>query len=150
MTMPLRRGRSGQPVRLGRASLLEWEEPEWKLSQYRSRHPANRHRIVNWGVSAASAAVVAACVVAEPCGLAVGAISLGTVFVAGVIAHAAVATKQERQRDGGRWLLTTGSAVGKGAACGRLFRRGCLGGATRGPKAGAPYHATIGIRSPLL
>ncbi len=49
-----------------------------------------------------------------------------------------VATKQQRQHDGGRWLQSTGIAVGKGSACGLLFGRGCLGGATRGPKAGAP------------
>lgn len=87
--------------------------------------------------AAGAAFAVGACIASVGCGVALGGIAVGHVFAAGMLAHGIVGTRQQRGRDGGRWAASIASATAKGVACGAAFRRGCLGAAGRGPKAGA-------------
>lgn len=69
----------------------------------------------------------AACIASVVCGAGLFTVGAAALFTAGMGAHMAVATDEERERGASQFMLRTAKAEVKGMAFGTVFGRGLLG-----------------------
>lgn len=104
--------------------------PRKSLNQVWNRY---KHKAINLAVGSAATAGVAACILAEPCGVGLAAVGGTALFAAGFGAHRAVSSQSDWRRNAGRYARSTAWSVVKGGAMGTLFGRGLGVAVLRGP-----------------
>ncbi|ROQ72560.1 RHS repeat-associated protein [Streptomyces sp. CEV 2-1] len=96
------------------------------------------HKFVDIAITAVAAIGTAACIASVVCGGGLFTAGVGAVFVAGLGAHMAVSTPEERAEGGAQFIKRTAISETKGVVAGSLCGRGPGGCRTFGPKAGTP------------
>ncbi|WP_437039458.1 RHS repeat-associated core domain-containing protein [Streptomyces sp. enrichment culture] len=91
-----------------------------------------KHKGVDIGIGAVAALGTGVCIATVVCGGGLFLVGAGAVFVAGLGAHMAVATDEERERGATQFLARTAKAEAKGIAAGALWGRGPVGGIIKG------------------
>ncbi|MFI1105077.1 RHS repeat domain-containing protein [Streptomyces melanogenes] len=110
-----------------------------------------KHKVVDVAVGSLAAMGTAACIASVVCGGGLFIVGAAALFTAGLGAHMAVASDDERRKGGAQFLLRTGKAEAKGIIGGTLFGRGLVGGVLRGAKSPAVSSlSSRGGSSPLL
>ncbi|CAL9646915.1 hypothetical protein SUDANB120_06503 (plasmid) [Streptomyces sp. enrichment culture] len=111
-----------------------------------------RHKGVDVAIGVLAAAGTAACIASVVCGGGLFLVGAASLFTAGLMAHMAVATEEERSKGAAQFLLPTAKAEVKGMAGGATFGRGIVGGLLLGPKQGiaGPGLTTRGASDPLF
>ncbi|MEU2248786.1 RHS repeat-associated core domain-containing protein [Streptomyces sp. NPDC019224] len=106
------------------------------------------HKIVDIAITAVAAVGTAACIASVVCGGGMFMVGVGAVFVAGLGAHMAVSTPEERTEGGAQFIKRTAISEAKGVAAGALCGRGPGGCLAFGPKAGTPLAGTARMQIP--
>ncbi|MFG2337366.1 RHS repeat-associated core domain-containing protein [Streptomyces yangpuensis] len=111
-----------------------------------------KHKGVNFAIGVVAAAGTAACIASVVCGGGLFLVGAAALFTAGLGAHMAVASEEERARGATQFLLPTAKAEAMGMIGGATFGRGLLGGLVLGPKQGiaGPGLTTRGASDPLF
>lgn len=111
-----------------------------------------KHKGVDIGVGIAATAGTAACIASVVCGGGVFLVGASALFVAGVGAHMAIASPEERQKGGAQYLKRTAITEVRGMFFGATFGRGMIGALRSGPKQGIakPGLTTRGGSDPLF
>ncbi|MFJ3861475.1 hypothetical protein ACIPRL_35265, partial [Streptomyces sp. NPDC090085] len=111
-----------------------------------------KHTGVNLTIGVVAAAGTAACIASVVCGGGLFLVGAAALFTAGLGAHMAVASEEERARGATQFLLPTAKAEASGMIAGATFGRGLLGGLILGPKQGiaGPGLTTRGASDPLF
>ncbi|MCX5345765.1 RHS repeat domain-containing protein [Streptomyces atratus] len=97
-----------------------------------------KHKGVDMGITTIAALGTAFCIASVVCGAGVFLVGAGALFVAGLGAHMAMATPEERADGAGKFVKRTAVSEAKGVLAGALCGRGPGGCLARGPKAGTP------------
>lgn len=107
----------------------------------------HRHTLIDIGTTLGAATVTGACIASVACGVAVGAVGVTAVGIAGFGSHIASdrTFRAEHQISMGEALFRTGFSTGTGVACGLMFTQGCFGSA--GFPAGTGF---LGSRAGML
>jgi hypothetical protein len=107
----------------------------------------NRHTIIDVGTTLGAATVTGACIASVACGLAVGAVGVTAVGIAGAGSHIASdrAFQDDHQISVGESFFRAGFSTGSGVACALMFTQGCFGSA--GFPAGTGF---LGSRAGML
>lgn len=91
-----------------------------------------KHKGVDIGIGMLATAGTAACIASVVCGAGLFTVGAAGLFVAGMGAHMAVATEEERRQGAAQFMLRTAKAEVTGMAYGTLFGRGMIGAARKG------------------
>jgi len=86
-----------------------------------------KHKGVDFAVTSLAVMGTTACIASVVCGGGLFIVGASSLFVAGVGAHMAVATEEERRRGGAQYLLRTAKAEAQGMFFGATFGRGMFG-----------------------
>ncbi|WP_440862286.1 RHS repeat-associated core domain-containing protein [Streptomyces tanashiensis] len=105
-----------------------------------------KHSGVDKLVTLAAVAGTAACIASVACGAGLFVVGAGALFVAGLGAHMAVASEEDRKKGATQYLLPTAKAEAKGIILGATFGRGMLGALWKGPKPVNMYPQRLGSR----
>ncbi|GAA3900773.1 RHS repeat-associated core domain-containing protein [Streptomyces lannensis] len=90
------------------------------------------HKGVDIGITLLAAIGTGACIATVVCGGGLFLVGAGALFTAGLGAHMAVATEEQRQAGATQFLTRTAKAEIKGMAAGALWGRGPVGGIFKG------------------
>ncbi|WP_327180324.1 RHS repeat-associated core domain-containing protein (plasmid) [Streptomyces sp. NBC_01335] len=96
------------------------------------------HKAVDIGIGFAAAAGTAFCIASVACGVGLFAVGAAALFTAGLGAHMAVSTDEEKKQGASQYLKRTAKAEVQGIVSGALCGRGPGGCVAFGPKAGTP------------
>ncbi|WP_329050971.1 hypothetical protein OG873_16260 [Streptomyces violaceus] len=91
-----------------------------------------KHKGVDMGISLVAALGTGVCIATVVCGGGLFLVGAGAVFVAGLGAHMALATDEERERGAAQFLGRTAKSEMQGIAGGALWGRGPVGGIVKG------------------
>ncbi|WP_308354970.1 RHS repeat-associated core domain-containing protein [Streptomyces sp. MUM 203J] len=97
-----------------------------------------KHYGVSKVITFAAAAGTFACIASAVCGAGLFIVGAGALFVAGLGAHMAVASPEERERGASQFVGKTAKSIGVGVVAGALCGRGPGGCFVLGPKPGTP------------
>ncbi|MFF8440831.1 RHS repeat-associated core domain-containing protein [Streptomyces californicus] len=95
-----------------------------------------KHRGVDIAIGMVASAGTALCIASVVCGGGLFMVGAGALFVAGLGAHVAVASEEEKSQGATQFLARTAKAEATGIAFGATFGRGPLGAMLFGPKQG--------------
>ncbi|GGZ33946.1 RHS repeat domain-containing protein [Streptomyces poonensis] len=112
-----------------------------------------KHKGIDIGIGALATVGTTACIASVVCGGGLFIVGASTLFVAGLGAHMAVASEEERSRGASQYLYRTAKAEAKGMFFGATFGRGMVsvlrhGGAKQG--IAGPGLTSRGASDPLL
>ncbi|MCX4848192.1 RHS repeat domain-containing protein [Streptomyces sp. NBC_00893] len=91
-----------------------------------------KHKGVDFAIGTVAAIGTGVCIATVVCGGGLFLVGAGALFVAGLGAHMAVATDEERERGATQYLARTAKAEVKGMVTGALWGRGLFGGIAKG------------------
>ncbi|MFJ2766082.1 RHS repeat domain-containing protein [Streptomyces prasinus] len=93
-----------------------------------------KHKGIDIAVGMLATLGTVACIASMVCGGGLFIVGASALFVAGVGAHMAVASEEERRKGGAQYLARTAKAEVQGMVMGATFGRGAMGAALKGPK----------------
>jgi hypothetical protein len=91
-----------------------------------------KHKAVDIGIKILATVGTAACIASAVCGMGLFVVGASALFVAGLGAHMAVASEEQRRQGAGQFMLRTAKAEVTGMAWGTVFGRGMIGAVRHG------------------
>ncbi|MFD9219523.1 RHS repeat domain-containing protein [Streptomyces sp. NPDC060064] len=90
------------------------------------------HKGVDIGIKILATVGTAACIASAVCGMGLFVVGASAVFVAGLGAHMAVASEEDRRQGASQFMLRTAKSEVVGMAWGTMYGRGALGALRKG------------------
>ncbi|MFJ3882408.1 RHS repeat-associated core domain-containing protein [Streptomyces sp. NPDC090077] len=103
-----------------------------------------KHKGVDLGIKVLAGVGTALCIASAVCGMGLFVVGAAALFTAGLGAHMAVASEEEKKEGASQFLLKTGKAEAVGIASGALWGRGVLFAFARGGSSRAAWAAKGG------